>query len=289
MRGTVQLHGIGGSAAARDCAFRIDEVIVDGGKARRRGDRLHVRILAIQAGDVLQGFLPGGFIELQRNGRLYGNKRRRPGEVVDGIRVDAESFEFGLLFGERLAGFLVGAVGGEPDLATERDGVVIERQDRGLAFAAPVEAVLLVVADANDDAQDTIVPVLIFAEGAKSGFGGIVFDVADAILDEIGRLDLIHLELRFGTVEFGEQGFEKTVAFNGDVSGSQRGVERGFRVTGGGAESMRHRREGKNQRKCQVAVKPCHGFTSALVSVAVFAGGALSSKPGGGNSGGRSC
>ena len=250
---------------------------------------MHVRILAIQAGDVLQGFLPGGFIELQRNGRLDGNKRRRPGEVVDGIRVGAESFEFGLLFGERLAGFLVGAVGGEPDLATKRDGVVIKREDHGLAFAAPVEAVLLVVADANDDAQDTIVPVLIFAEGAKSGFGGIVFDVADTILDEIGRLDLVHLELRFGTVEFCEQSFEKTVAFNGDVSGSQRGVERGFRVTGGGAESMRHRSEGKSERKCQVAVKQCHGFTPALVSVAVFAGGALSSKPGGGNSGGRSC
>ena len=99
---------------------------------------MNVGILAVKIGDVFECFLPGSFIELERNDRFDGEERLRFGEIVNGIGVGGEALEFGLFLGECLAGSLVGIVGSQPDLMAERDGIIVERKNRGFAFAARV-------------------------------------------------------------------------------------------------------------------------------------------------------
>src|SRR6516225_3962623 len=129
----------------------------------------------------------------------------------------------------------------------------------------------------------------VFAKRTESGVGLVVFEVIDTIFDEIRRLNLIHFELRFRAVDFTQQRFEQAVAFGCCVGGSHGGIGGGLGITGSGRERRRAGRDGQRESEYQVAVKSAHGFTSPLACTAVFAGGARSSKPGGGKSGGRSC
>ena len=55
---------------------------------------------------------------------------------------------------------------------------------------------MLVVADANDDAENAVANALAFAQGAEGGFGMVVVDIVDAIFDVVGGGDLVHFELR---------------------------------------------------------------------------------------------
>ena len=137
----------------------------------------------------------------------------------------------------------------------ERDGIIVERKNRGFAFAARVEAVLFVITDAHDGAQNAIVAVLAFAERAESSFGGEVVHIVDAIFDEIGRLDLVHLELRLRTVKFNEQGFKQTIAFGCGVSGGHGGIGRGPRIAGSGAGRRKAQCEHQGENECRSAVK----------------------------------
>jgi len=191
------LYEVSGFSIARDGAFGSYEIFVDGRKARGSRDRLHIRILLVEAGYIFEGFPPRGFIDFQRDGGLDGDHGWSFREIVDGIGVGAELLERGLFFRKRLAGGFVSGIGGEPNLAAEGDGIVVERQNAGFALAAAEIAVLLVIADANDDAQNADVNVLIFADGAESRFRAEVVHFVDAILDVIGRLNLIHFQLGF--------------------------------------------------------------------------------------------
>src|SRR5947209_8536143 len=94
----------------------------------------------------------------------------------------------------------------------EGDSVVIEREDGALAHALVVIAVLLVVANANDYAENAIAYTLAFALSAERGFGLVFIDIVDAIFDEVGRRDLVHFQLGFGAIELGEQGVEERVS-----------------------------------------------------------------------------
>src|SRR5207245_9899456 len=163
LRGAVQLHGVSRFAAARDRAFGINQVFVDGREARGRTHRLHVGILAIKIGNVLKRSLPGSFIELERNSGVNGDEWSGLREIVDRTSVGAKALEFGLFFGERLAGGFVRAVGGQPDLVAKGNRIVVKGENVAFAFAARVEAVLFVIADAHNHAEDAIVPVLAFA------------------------------------------------------------------------------------------------------------------------------
>jgi hypothetical protein len=228
LSGAIQLHGIGGLAAARHGSFGVDEVFVDGSEPRGRGHRLRVGILAVEIGDVFEGLLPRSLVDFERNCGLDRKERRRLGEIVDGICVGTEALEFGLFFGKRLAGIFVGIISSEPNLPAKRDGVIVKGENSEFPFAARVEAILFVITDAHDDAQDAIMAVLAFAERAESSFGGKIVHIVDPILDEIGPLDLVHFELRFRTVELREQGFEQAITFRRGVGGGHGGVSGWF-------------------------------------------------------------
>ena len=171
----------------------------------------------------------------------------------------------------------------------EGKGIVVQGKNGGFALAGAVEAVLFVVADANNHAQNAKVGVLVFAKCTESGFGAVIFDVIDTIFDEIRRLNLIHFEPRFGALQFGEQGFEQAIAPGCRAGGNPGGVERGLGVARSGAEQRHTGRHGQRESECQLAVKSAHGFTSSLACAPAFAAEAPSSNPGGGKSGGRSC
>jgi hypothetical protein len=104
--------------------------------------------------------------------------------------------------------------------------------------------------------------MLIVAERAESGFGAEVFHFIDAIFDEIGRLDLLHFELGFRTVEFGEKRFEEAIAFGSGVRGDHSGVRRGFRIGGGCAQGACVQSEQSGDSKMRNLAKGLHGFTS---------------------------
>ena len=87
---------------------------------------MHVGILAIEIGDVLKSFLPGGVVDLQGDGGIDGGNDRSFGEIIDRICFGAELLERGLFFGERFARGFVGVVGSQPDLVAESDGIVVE-------------------------------------------------------------------------------------------------------------------------------------------------------------------
>ena len=56
-----------------------------------------------------------------------------------------------------------------------------------------------------------------FAERAEGGFGVVILDVVDPVLDVVGSRDSIHLELCFGAVQLSEKGIEEGVARGGRV------------------------------------------------------------------------
>ena len=250
---------------------------------------MHLRVLLVQTADIFERFFPRGIVDSKGNGGLDGNQLRGFGKIIDGIRIDAELFERRLFFRERLPSRLVGIVGGKPDLTAESDGIVVQRKNRGFALSTHVEAVLFVITDSNDHAKNSIVKVLIFAERAESSFRAEVFDFVHPVLDEIGRLHLIHLQLRFRAIEFGEKRFEQAIASCSGMCGDHGRIRRRFRIVGGRAQRRSTQSKQRRQNRSQVSVKGFHGFTSGLACEPALEAVAVSSKPGGGKSGGRSC
>ena len=123
--------------------------------------------------------------------RLDGFKRRGFGEIVDGL-IDLQLLQGGLLGGKRFAGRLVGAIGGEPDAVTDGEDVVVGGNEVDGAFSGTVEAILFVVADADHDAQQAAVIMLLAAQGSENGAGIVLVDPGDPVFDVIGCQYAVH-------------------------------------------------------------------------------------------------
>src|SRR5882724_7939741 len=125
-----------------------------------------------------------------------------------------------------------------------------------------------------------------FPQCAKRRFGQKLFHIAHAILDVVGRRNLVHLQLRFRTLQFCQQRFQQRIAVRGCASCSQR-----FRCVSV-IYMLRRRALRSTCNECRRRYNPTnqsvkfHGFTSDFELSAFIV---LSSNPGGGNSGGRSC
>ncbi len=104
----------------------------------------------------------------------------------DGL-IDFQLLQGGLLGGKRFAGRFVGAIGGEPDAVADGEDVVVGWNEVDGAFSGAVEAVLLVVADADHDAQQAAVIMLLVAQRAENGAGIVLVDLGDAVFDVIRR------------------------------------------------------------------------------------------------------
>ena len=137
--------------------------------------------------------------------------------------------------------------------------------------------------------------VLIFAQGAKGGFRAEVVDFVHAVFDVVRRLHLIHLELGFRTIEFGEQRFEEAIAFCGGVGSGHGGVRSGFCFVRG-ASRNRAQCEENRTRIAIIRMSRCEAADTRRIFMASppafqmrTLAAALSSNPGGGKSGGRSC
>src|SRR5438477_4669217 len=126
--------------------------------------------------------------------------------------IDTELFQDGLLLRERAAGFFVRFIGRQPNLVAQRDRIVVQRQQGIVADALPEIAVLVVIAKPHHHAQDAHVNFLIFARRAKSRLSDEVGHVADAVFDVIGSLQVLHFQLPFGSLEFGEQRGKNRIA-----------------------------------------------------------------------------
>ncbi len=279
-------------AAARDGAFRIHKVFIHRGKARGSADGLNVGILAVKIGDVLERFAPRSFIDFQRDDGLERIDDRLFGKIGDRIRVGVEALQIGLFIGEGFAGGFVGFVGGEPDLVAKGDGIVIEGKNVGFAHALAVVAVLRIIADTNDDAEDTETDALAFPKRAECRFGVVIIHIVHAIFDVVGRGDLVHLQMCFGAVQFGEQGIEQRIAAGGGMRHRSSGrIELPGRVlqrrTMGSCVKLRGAEEQcRSEERRRVCAVVFHGFTGGLAWAVLV--GARSSKPGGGKMGGRS-
>ena len=153
--------------------------------------------------------------------RLDGFNRRGFGEIVDGF-IDLQLLQRGLLGGKRFAGRLVGAIGGEPDAVADGEDVVVGWNEVDGAFSAAVEAVLLVVADADHDAQQAAVIMLLVAQRAENGAGIVLVDLGDAVFDVIRCRYAVHFQLGFGAVHLFAKRAENDIAGGGIGSARER-------------------------------------------------------------------
>src|SRR5208337_3564202 len=153
--------------------------------------------------------------------RLDGLNRRGFGEIVDGL-IDFQLLQGSLLGRQRFAGRLVSAIGGEPDAVTNRKDVIIRRSQVDGAFSATVEAVLLVVADADYDAQQAGAITLLVAQCAENGAGLELVNLGDAVFDVIRRRNVVHSQLGLGAVHFFAKSAENGIAGSGIGGASGR-------------------------------------------------------------------
>src|SRR5260370_4459220 len=111
--------------------------------------------------------------------RLDGFERRDFGEIVGGF-IDFQLLQGRLLGGQRFAGCLVSAIGGEPNAVADGEDVIVGWNQVDGAFSGAEEAVLFVVADSDYDAQQATAIMLLVAQGAKNGAGFELVDLGDA-------------------------------------------------------------------------------------------------------------
>src|SRR5258708_12324193 len=81
---------------------------------------------------------------------------------------------------------LVGAIGGEPDAVADREDVVVRWNQVDVALATPEEAVLLVVADADYDAQQPAVVMFLMAQSPQNRPAIELIYLGDTVFDVIG-------------------------------------------------------------------------------------------------------
>src|SRR5713226_9689649 len=152
--------------------------------------------------------------------RLDGFKGRGLREIVDRL-IDFQLLQGSLLGGERFAGCLVSAIGGEPDAGADGEDVIVVWNKVTGAFSGAEEAVLLVVADPDDDAQQAAVIVFLVAQGAENGAGLQLVDLRDAIFDVVRRRYVLQFQLGFGAIHFFTKSAEDSIARSG-IGGASR-------------------------------------------------------------------
>src|SRR5208282_1910904 len=108
----------------------------------------------------------------------------------------------------------VGAIGGEPQFAAQGDGIVVARSNVYHTGAGTIVAVLLVITNADNDAQAARVDALILAQSAEGSLGRKLVHVGKTIFDVIGRGDVVHFELGFGAVQLFVHGVEQRIGLN---------------------------------------------------------------------------
>src|SRR5260370_30686644 len=146
--------------------------------------------------------------------RLDGFERRGFGEIVDGL-IDFQLLQGSLLGGERFAGCLVSAIRGEPDAVADGEDVIVGWNQIDGAFSGAEEAVLLVVADTDYDAQQAAVIVFLVAQCAENGAGLQLVDLGDAVFDVIRRRYVLQFQLGFGAIHFFAKSAEDDIATTG--------------------------------------------------------------------------
>src|SRR5713226_6493531 len=146
--------------------------------------------------------------------RLDGFKGRGLREIVDRL-IDFQLLQGTLLGGERFAGCLVSAIGGETDAGADGEDVIVGWNQVNGAFSGAEEAVLLVVADADDDAQQAAVIMLLVAQGAENGAGLELVDLGDAVFDVIRRRYVLEFQLGLGAIHFFAKRPEHGIAGSG--------------------------------------------------------------------------
>ena len=199
--------------------------MIHSAKAHRRRERLNFRIRAVEIRARYQSFFPGFGFGVELHERKERFERLSLREVFI-LRVTGELAEQRFLRSERFAGNFVGAVGGEPEFAAQREIIRIERSKVDDANARAVVAVLLVIAYADDDANGTRVNVLIGAKSAEDGFGVILLDVGKAVFDVIRRGHVVHFQVLARTIEFFAHRLQEWIGKNG---GGRFRWRRGFR------------------------------------------------------------
>src|SRR5439155_20867419 len=154
LRRAVQLHAVRCLSAPCDRALGIHQIFVDRGESSLRRHRRHVGVLLVQTRYIFQRFFPVGLVDFQRRRWFHGNHLRRLREVIPGIWVRAELLHRRLLLRQRLSRGLICFVRCQPDLVAQRDRIVVQRQNTGLALASAEVAVLFVIPDAHYHSQD---------------------------------------------------------------------------------------------------------------------------------------
>ncbi len=94
---------------------------------------------------------------------------------------------------------------------TKRQHVVVERHDVEGALTLPEVAVLFVIPDAHDHANETKARAHIEAQRAKRGFCRVLIEIEDPVFDVIGCSHLIHFQPRLGPVQFGTHCAENNI------------------------------------------------------------------------------
>ena len=176
-------------------------------------------VAAIEIGDLLERLRPGRRREIEFDDRAERFHGRGAGKIVERL-IGGVLAEDRLLGGERFAGDFVGAIGGQPQFAAQRDGIVVARSDVYDAGAGPVVAVLLVITDANNYTQAARMDALILAQGAEGSLGSKLVHIGKTIFDVIGRGHIVHFELGFGAVQLFAHRFEQRIGLN---RGGRRG------------------------------------------------------------------
>src|SRR5258708_39905408 len=129
--------------------------------------------------------------------------------------MDFKLSQASLLRGQCFGRCLVSAISGEPDAVADREDVVVRWNQVDVALATPEEAVLLVVADADYDAQQAAVVMLLMAQSAENRAGIELIYLGDTVFDVVRRRHVLHFQLALGATHFFAKSAQDGVAGSG--------------------------------------------------------------------------
>ena len=168
------------------------------------------------------------------HGVFKRNDRRFVREIVL-LRQSLYLFQLRLLVRIRRERGLVRLVGSLPQPGAESERIVIERSQLYLPVAPRSRAVDLVVAYANGNASQPLMPVITANIRAKISLGLVILDVFNTVLNEEWLLESLQLKLIPVAIQFREHGLQNRVFFrigarllrgNGNARNKDRSSER---------------------------------------------------------------
>src|SRR5579859_2607 len=273
-------------AVPHNRAFRIHKILIHRAESRRRRNRLHLRIFPEQVCHFLDRLPPRALVHFQRRHRFHLRHHRRLREIVNRIRVRAELFQRRKLLRVSVRGCLVRLIRQQPDLPPQRNGVIIQRQNRRPAHSLVEEAVLLVLPNPHHHAQHAQMLPLRIQQRAKRRLRIVIVHILHAVFDVIRRLHPVHLQSVFRSVQLRQQRLQKHVALGHLVRFRRRSIS--IKIFSGCSPTRPHTRSSRQQRQSRKqthralrVLQPAHGFTPVESSLPP-------STPGAGNIGGRS-